>query len=726
MEQDTEEDENGILAGRSKGRNRVRNLLSAYYGLGRPAGPGIDELDLDSPHFNAEQYTAKVLKEKALDEILRHDSSLVTESKTLASDLQMMVYENYSKFLSSLDTLRLMKQNMQTMEEQMHLLSEKMDGITKSASAINEALAPKRDQVANLAGVDLTLKKIHFLLELPQSLRKCVDRQAYGAAVRCYTVGSNILGKYSHIRSFQHIQEESHKVMMGLTDKLKEVLRLPLSRPENVAQVRGCLHLLAELDPSGISDHHDRVLLPIEASLDTACDSFMASIDAAKRSTCSAAAVAALLPSQIFTNSLDFEALLQPFAKNCALFNSEMDVALGLLGAKERDVLDRKSNHLCATVKKVFVALIELLLCHAQCRIHLCLGRHSNRRSEHLASSAPSADVAPISLVCKQLAELLRQEWRGFTHTLLATLAPLLADGDAAQLRPFFLVEGASSFIFGLCAFVDNLGTSVGQLDDPQRRSFADTLLCITLVFELLLKSGLPEFQPHPTTSTEPLVRQLEVSHRQLMAQYCRLQGQRLGALVRRALDDTDWLSAAAPTSVSPMQLQIVAEMARLSQHCGDVVPDAAPAPALPRPANRRTASESGSESAGTPWATSGAKDIASEMEKLFNTKCYSFLSLNAKPKRLERGPLLECILNYAIKCQLECVRSQRFGKEGVQQLQVDTQYIRQAYAVYIRKPKALVEAADDIYAAAQERCVDCQPLPASAVCGIVAQHTSV
>lgn len=52
--------------------SRVRNLLSAYYGLGRPAGPGIDELDLDSPHFNAEQYTAKVLKEKALDEILRH------------------------------------------------------------------------------------------------------------------------------------------------------------------------------------------------------------------------------------------------------------------------------------------------------------------------------------------------------------------------------------------------------------------------------------------------------------------------------------------------------------------------------------------------------------------------------------------------------------------------------------------------------------------------------
>ncbi len=32
------------------------------------------------------------------------------------SDLQMLVYENYSKFLSSLDTLHLMKENMRTMK----------------------------------------------------------------------------------------------------------------------------------------------------------------------------------------------------------------------------------------------------------------------------------------------------------------------------------------------------------------------------------------------------------------------------------------------------------------------------------------------------------------------------------------------------------------------------------------------------------------------------------
>ena len=49
-----------------------------------------------------------------------------------------------------------------------------------------------------------------------QRLRECVDTKQYTAAVRIYTVGNAILQKYKHMKSFQHIQEESDKVWLLL------------------------------------------------------------------------------------------------------------------------------------------------------------------------------------------------------------------------------------------------------------------------------------------------------------------------------------------------------------------------------------------------------------------------------------------------------------------------------------------------------------------------------
>ena len=45
-----------------------------------------------------------------------------TEIKSLDSDMQMLVYENYNKFISATDTIRSMKSNVDGMDSNMHEL----------------------------------------------------------------------------------------------------------------------------------------------------------------------------------------------------------------------------------------------------------------------------------------------------------------------------------------------------------------------------------------------------------------------------------------------------------------------------------------------------------------------------------------------------------------------------------------------------------------------------
>ena len=54
------------------------------------------------------------------------DDELVHQVKGLDSDMQMLVYENYNKFISATDTIRKMKGDVETMETEMDQLVSKM------------------------------------------------------------------------------------------------------------------------------------------------------------------------------------------------------------------------------------------------------------------------------------------------------------------------------------------------------------------------------------------------------------------------------------------------------------------------------------------------------------------------------------------------------------------------------------------------------------------------
>ena len=94
---------------KKKKQGKTNTLLASYYGL---SAPDEDETkDIDSVHFRAKQYTEEMLTKEGVYSLLKIDDDMVQEIRRLDCDMQSLVYENYSKFISATDTIRLINTN---------------------------------------------------------------------------------------------------------------------------------------------------------------------------------------------------------------------------------------------------------------------------------------------------------------------------------------------------------------------------------------------------------------------------------------------------------------------------------------------------------------------------------------------------------------------------------------------------------------------------------------
>ena len=108
---------------------------------------------------------------------------MVQEIKSLDSDMQMLVYENYNKFIAATDTIRKMRENVAGMEQEMGRLQKNMDSIGKCSEKIAASkLSAQRAKVEKLLSLERLITKLNFLFELPLRLRQCVELAAHAQA----------------------------------------------------------------------------------------------------------------------------------------------------------------------------------------------------------------------------------------------------------------------------------------------------------------------------------------------------------------------------------------------------------------------------------------------------------------------------------------------------------------------------------------------------------------
>ena len=138
-------------------KRKRNNLLSKYYGITEEKD--VENLfDVDGKHFNADAFVDKLVKvlliplcfqlsvlffsiqETSLKQLIDKERELVREIQSLDSEMQTLVYENYNKFILATDTIRQMKSDFKTMEDEMEKLVQDMSHIATFANNISSNL----------------------------------------------------------------------------------------------------------------------------------------------------------------------------------------------------------------------------------------------------------------------------------------------------------------------------------------------------------------------------------------------------------------------------------------------------------------------------------------------------------------------------------------------------------------------------------------------------------
>ncbi|MBN3289362.1 VPS51 protein, partial [Polypterus senegalus] len=214
-------------------KRRVHGMLKLYYGLneeGKPEEKGdpLDPCDIDGAHFEPEVYLNKLRKECTLAELMDQETNMVKHIRSLDSDMQTLVYENYNKFISATDTIRKMKNDFKKMEDEMDCLATNMTAITEFSARISSTLQDQHQQITKLSGVHMLLRKLQFLFELPARLNKCIELEAYVQAVSYYGKARSVLHQYQHMPSFQgvHMLLRKLQFLFELPARLNKCIEL--------------------------------------------------------------------------------------------------------------------------------------------------------------------------------------------------------------------------------------------------------------------------------------------------------------------------------------------------------------------------------------------------------------------------------------------------------------------------------------------------------------------
>ncbi|XP_032388593.1 vacuolar protein sorting-associated protein 51 homolog [Etheostoma spectabile] len=229
---------------------RVHGMLKLYYGINKEGkaaeqAESLDPCDINGAHFDPELFLNKLRRECSLAELMDQETCMVKQIRSLDSDMQTLVYENYNKFISATDTIRKMKNDFKKMEDEMDCLSANMSAITEFSACISGTLQDQHAQITKLSGVHTLLRKLQFLFELPARLNKCLELQAYAQAVRSHRRARCVLQQYSHLPSFKGIQDDCHAIMDKLAQELRQKFRDGGSSAKDLSE---CVELLLQLD----------------------------------------------------------------------------------------------------------------------------------------------------------------------------------------------------------------------------------------------------------------------------------------------------------------------------------------------------------------------------------------------------------------------------------------------------------------------------------------------
>jgi len=793
-----EGDDSSSLADDTASRgSRVKSILKKYYGTTTKAQDpsDMDTSNIDGANFDPQRYYNGILQEKSLPDLIVRNNDLVAEIKMLDNDMQMLVYENYNKFISATDTIRKMKTNVQAMEDEMGKLSSNVEEISRQSDAINENLSAHRVKIEQLNGVRKLLKKLQFLFELPARLHRAMKLEAYGQAVKYYASTNNVLKQYSYLASFKPIYEEAEQIAQLLREKLKAKMNLETTPFPDVCE---CVRLLLDLKESDeslrnafLEGRKTRLAQKLEAvaageDSDSEHNSKSLGDGASDADKSKSRGMQGFLTEFIDTCSSYQTLFITPPARGHASTptpgqdpnkdkEKEQQLSASAVEAKkqltewartvfrhyftmssERLLEEDSPLSVAEVVHKLAVFYEDVISAHkvvpeakladsgaevVERTIQTIVGRAfttvqirvieivQNIGSASSAGSPPTSDaVVPAGVskimgliedVLKKLAPFVSTE----NTVVLAGYVPLCVSTVHGHVRQLILsiLDTALSSLDTIDVSLDGAAggqsNATGSSPLPKPPTFALLLARLTSLLDesaiqqiqTLLASTFPvpsKFSSSPSMVTFKAAELKQESKRVselLVARYVDLQARKLSHMFRKGLD-SDWMKMKEPKDVRLVVGYVLEAIVAMDAEIIQVV-GKDPSPAA-------TGRDKGIYGGGRG---SGPSVGRREIDRLFAQKIQLFA-----PVAFQHRALLTAIIRVAIKSEIEFIRLKTIGKNGFQQMQIDSYFLRQMLRPFVNDESVLDSLTDEVVNSAADRCTDPVPLDQSLLDAIV------
>jgi hypothetical protein len=139
---------------------------------------------LDRDGFDAGAHVRQLLETETLKELLRTENALVGEVRGLDGERKALVYDNYSKLIDAMDTIRRMRSSMDPLSPSTSTLAPAISHIAETAVGLADELKVKDASEKNGDGADKVRKAaiVRWALDAPRRLTALVGQGRPGEA----------------------------------------------------------------------------------------------------------------------------------------------------------------------------------------------------------------------------------------------------------------------------------------------------------------------------------------------------------------------------------------------------------------------------------------------------------------------------------------------------------------------------------------------------------------
>jgi len=712
----------------------------------------VNPYNINSPDFDADIYVSRLVNEASLAQLMAQEGEIVRQIQGLDSDMQTLVYENYNKFISATETIRKMRVDFRSMEDEMEQLAGSMTNITTFSSQISDRLRGGRQEVARLSTAHATLQKLQFVLELPEKLKQNIEEGRQGQAVENWLRAERALKHYRDMPSFAGIQEDCDNII----EALRMELMARFSDPDCDADKLGeAVELLRKLGTPGQDlclkylDHCSASLQPHLDILQLQCD-MLAGRSEVKE-------VAIMDPLQfVDEGSNKFLAELSLAANG---YNNTFNNPA--TGQVEAGASERLTEWLAMLIGR-YTEVMQTRLCLGQnvedCSLLVRSLDRFHRRLTVTGKMVPGLDLAKPGLdvviaVSTKFSESANKLMEDKLEDRIMDTRQTIAQPRKGSDQPINLQDVGTVLLTAITENVRNTLTTLQTFLDPElsfsAKTYFRTNFCVSIVQEnVLVKyfdkivsicskfcSGPRSVSPalllllsrtchdlHTLTTghlASTMADQYQLMEAPSMASvnsdltsvsqllldaYVSAQAADLSLMIRKSVEARDWLSTVEPRSVRAVMKRVVEDVGEIDGQVAQLY-DEGQKRLRSSDSSRTLGHRSRSVFSSYTASTNLDSSLASNIQKLFSEKIDFFAPVTANKVSVLTG-----IIKLGLKTLLECVRLKTFARYGLQQMQVDCHYLSLYLWRFVEDEAVVHHLLDEVLSSALHRSLDQPP----------------